>query len=251
MSISKRHHYIPQFLIKGFVSDDKKLSVFDRKENVFLASRKSPKQVFYEWNRNLFEKDGEKTDFVEKLFSNTENKFAPAYTRIINKIGKGTNKYVDLFHMIHYLGTLYNSLPQNDIKISKYVQNSNFKDLGFSIKSKNTNKGVSQEEIEKLQIRFKSDLAFEQLIKLWKGITDYLEVDIIEFYKTCKLYHAETDVRLHILGDRPFLLILNQQRKLDVLRCKKKFCHNNKNLNFQKNRSRLTNRILSKKTHIV
>ena len=52
MSISKRHHYIPQFLIKRFADTDKMLYLYDKEKSAFAKEKRSPKSVFFEMNRN-------------------------------------------------------------------------------------------------------------------------------------------------------------------------------------------------------
>ncbi|WP_343486354.1 DUF4238 domain-containing protein [Allomuricauda sp. d1] len=205
MSISRRHHYIPKFLIQGFAGDDGKLAVFDRQKNLLNPSRKYPKQVFYEWNRNLFFVNGKETDFIEELFSKIESRFAPAYHRIISKEKNPENPYFDHFHLIHYLGILFNSLPLNDEKITELVQKSTFEDFAFQIRNKDGSE-IPEHKKKEILKRFRQEPAFTQAIKSWKGITDYLKLDIVKFSQFCKVYHAASEVQLHLLGDNPFLL---------------------------------------------
>jgi hypothetical protein len=54
MSVTKRHHYIPEFFIKDYVGDDKMVSVYNKITGKLDNLIKSPKQVFFEWNRNTF-----------------------------------------------------------------------------------------------------------------------------------------------------------------------------------------------------
>ena len=83
MSISKRHHYIPEFFIKGFAGEDRLLSVYNKQTAKLEPKRRSPKQIFFEWNRNTFSLNGEDSDFVEKLYQNREDKFSKTYKKIM------------------------------------------------------------------------------------------------------------------------------------------------------------------------
>ncbi len=47
LNITKRHHYIPEFFIEGFVGEDGKLAVFNKETGKLDKLRKSPKQVFF------------------------------------------------------------------------------------------------------------------------------------------------------------------------------------------------------------
>ena len=82
---------------------------------------KSPKQIFFEWNRNTFKANNELTYFVESLYANCENRFAPVYKRFIeNNYGEEFN-LTDLFHVIHYIGILHASLPVRDIEMEELI----------------------------------------------------------------------------------------------------------------------------------
>ena len=124
MGLSKRHHYIPEFFIKGFTGKDGKVSVYDLSEGEIKSGRKSPKQIFYEWNRNTFKIDGQPTDFVEKLYQFGENKFAPVYYKLIEKKGPVDLSAKDRFHLIYFIGSLHWRLPSNDEKVDKKIESS-------------------------------------------------------------------------------------------------------------------------------
>jgi hypothetical protein len=49
---SSRHHYMPKFLIEGFKNTKGTLFVYDKKHNKIIDKGKSPKSIFYEWDRN-------------------------------------------------------------------------------------------------------------------------------------------------------------------------------------------------------
>ena len=51
---SSRHHYIPQFLIKGFYNEKNKVFVYDIQKDEILPDTKSSKSVLFEWDRNTF-----------------------------------------------------------------------------------------------------------------------------------------------------------------------------------------------------
>src|SRR5690554_957685 len=76
MTLSKRHHYIPQFLIKRFADEDNMLYLFDKEKGAFAKERRSPKSVFFEMNRNTWYFDGMPNDNMEKLYAQLEEKFS-------------------------------------------------------------------------------------------------------------------------------------------------------------------------------
>jgi len=70
MNLSQRHHYLPEVYLKGFTGNDGQLAVYDIRKKELKKGRFSPKQVFFEWNRNTFEIHSEKTDFLEISYRN-------------------------------------------------------------------------------------------------------------------------------------------------------------------------------------
>ena len=66
--LSKRHHYIPKFLIKNFSDSDEMLWVYNKTEKRIKKNRQSPKAIFFELGRNLFDVNGEQVDNIEKMY---------------------------------------------------------------------------------------------------------------------------------------------------------------------------------------
>ncbi len=124
MEKSKRHHYIPKFIIKGFTDDNGKIAVFNKDKMAMEPRKRSPKQIFFEWDRNTFEVNNEITDFVEKLFGFGESKFAPVYNKITEEIEHYDLTPLDMFHVIHYIGVLHACLPINDNEFTRFIKNS-------------------------------------------------------------------------------------------------------------------------------
>ncbi len=83
---NRRHHYLPQFYIQGFVNSGNKISVYDKAEKEFKKNEFSPKQIFFEWNRNTLLIQGEKDDFIEKLYGRFESMISSAYIEIVSSL---------------------------------------------------------------------------------------------------------------------------------------------------------------------
>lgn len=76
--LSSRHHYLPQYYIKGFCGSDGKLAVYDKKSDKIHTIRKSPKSVFFELDRHTVETNGLKLSMLEdQLFKDTDNRLSP------------------------------------------------------------------------------------------------------------------------------------------------------------------------------
>ena len=204
MNISERHHYIPEFIIKGFTNSEGKVAVFNKEKMRMETLMKSPKQVFFDWNRNNFEKDNEVTDFVEKLYSNCENKFAPVYQRIIEDVNGENLVPIDLLHLIHYISILNSSLPVKDREIEELIKLSKKEDFFLNIIDLKTKKESidADEYFEK----FKEEPAFMQSVKIMKAIADFMKNKTYLTLDNWKIYSSENNIGTHLIGDNPIIL---------------------------------------------
>ncbi len=78
----KRHHYIPEFYQKGFLSESGELFVYNKKYNGI--SKKTPAQILYTENLHTMQIAGEKTLAIEKFYSEIEGELSK-YISIIRK----------------------------------------------------------------------------------------------------------------------------------------------------------------------
>lgn len=196
--MTERHHYISQFFIKGFVNERNKLYVFDKFEGQFKQNEFSSKQIFYEWNRNTIEVNGEKDDFIEKRYSSIEAKISPAYNKIKNQSGLVSYTATDIFNLLLLVSLTYWRLPINDEETEKFILDSTGKDLFIKIYNKNTNEEAPDEIYDKV----KRTKGFVEMYKLSKPIFDFMALDLNDNIDNWRIGSAST-VKLHILGDNP------------------------------------------------
>ncbi len=86
-SRSKRHHYVPRFVLEMFVDPNGHLHVFDRERQQLYKG--SPNNVFFEkyLYRFLNPFTGENTNIVETELSRVETDAAPVIQKIIRSVG--------------------------------------------------------------------------------------------------------------------------------------------------------------------
>jgi hypothetical protein len=80
MATSKRHHYIPQFYLKGFTNEHGKYYIFDKQIETIRLS--TPINSFFENNRNTVIVKDEKTVFLEDIYSRFDSETAPQLEKI-------------------------------------------------------------------------------------------------------------------------------------------------------------------------
>jgi hypothetical protein len=203
MGISKRHHYLPQFFLKGFTGDDGKLAVYDLRKNELREKRVTPKQIFFEWNRNTFCVQGKETDFVEKLYQRIDNDFAQTYKKILEQKGRSEIKAKELMNLILFIGYTYWRIPKTDQEIRKILRHSSAQELHIRIRNKMTNENAPQDIID----RIINEPAFIETYRMVKPIFDYLKNDTTKKLENWNVYYSPREANeLHVIGDNPIVL---------------------------------------------
>nr|WP_320023216.1 DUF4238 domain-containing protein [uncultured Draconibacterium sp.] len=207
---TKRHHYIPEFYIKGFLNPNNKVYVFDKFERSFKPNDFSPKQIFYEWHRNTLEINGVKDDFIEKLYGYWDNKLSKTYERIINQEGKLNSDPIDYFNLITFISLIHWRIPFHDEMVVEQINKSSNQELYFKIINKNTNQEASPEFYEEVKKR----AGFIEMMRLAKPVIEYLTLDIENSLPNWKIYYSGSATELHILGDNPIVFKTEPEKNI-------------------------------------
>lgn len=134
--LSRRHHYLPRFLLKAFAMDDGRLWVYDKKAKMFWKEPASPKQIFWRPNQNTFEIGDVKTDFLEEIYSKIDDDFAPLHAGLVNRPGPISLTLEEVVHLIKFITISYYRVPLNDQFIKDYVNSRSPQELGFKLVDK-------------------------------------------------------------------------------------------------------------------
>ena len=168
MSISRRHHYIPQFLIRHFTDEKGFLHVYD-KETGEIAQR-SPKAAFFEWNRNTFKIGEKEVDNLEKVYSELDQEFAANLAEVLSDSKHDSGSLTNLLLLAT---TLKWRTPSSDEEFSRLKQDTVLADLGVQIKPK----GPAQEsDPENIQRIVNSEL-FKEGKRLILPVQPFLKAD--------------------------------------------------------------------------
>ncbi|MFM9950533.1 MAG: DUF4238 domain-containing protein [Saprospiraceae bacterium] len=208
---ANRHHYLPQFYIHGFVNSDNKISVYDKQEKRFKKQEFSPKQIFFEWNRNTLLVEGKKDDSVEKLYGYFESLISPTYNRIKMQSGRIKYDINDIFNLLVLVSLTHWRLPLNDVNAENFVQSTPRKDLIIKIFNKETGEEASEDLYEKVKKRN----GFVEMYKLLKPIIDFMSLNMKNSIEHWKIYRADSEIQSHILGDNP--IVFKDQPQNNIL----------------------------------
>lgn len=203
MTLSKRHPYLPQFYIKGFVGNDGKVAVYNKEKDKIDKIRKSPKQLFYEYNRNTFEIDEKKTDFIEKLHTFGENQFVPTYKKIINNLENINLTGYDIFQIMLFITTIYRRIPEQDQNGIEYVKNMTQKNSIIGFRNKKTGEDASEDFFNEMI----NKPFFTESSKIIRSMEDYFKTNRVKTAKNWKLSYAPKNSNpLSLLSDNPLIL---------------------------------------------
>lgn len=201
--ISKRHHYIPEFFIKGFVDETGTLAVFYKHKNRTWSKRAVPKQIFFENNRNLFNIKGKETDFLEKLYGNSENKFAPILNKIITQENSIMITLDEKLQLILFLAQTYWRIPETDEEIEHLIKETSPEELNIAFKDKETGEYAPKDFYDIIL----SERSFIQSYRFAKPLLDFIKKDTeADWLKNWVVYYSPRNSKMQILGDNPIII---------------------------------------------
>lgn len=162
---SWRHHYIPQFYLKGFTSDNGKFKIFDIQKRTFLQKGKSfpAKSYFFEVDGNSIITEDGISDFIEDSFKSIDNKTAAVFNRMNNNsaIEKFGLTGDDIALLQYFVGVMYWRIPANFEEIKNIVERKRLREIGLKILNQ---KGEIIDNIE-FENKLKNDLNFFKAMK--------------------------------------------------------------------------------------
>lgn len=140
-NISWRHHFIPQFYLKGFTSKNGTFKIFDVNKGKFIKDGKEffPESYFFEIDDNSLVIDNEKDDFIELIYK----KFDRTASEILNKIitSNSSERYNindnDIAMLEYFVGMMYWRIPANMKSLRNLIESKRFKNFGLKIQKGN------------------------------------------------------------------------------------------------------------------
>jgi hypothetical protein len=166
-NLSWRHHYIPEFYLRGFTNGNGFFKIFDVQRELFLKSGKdfSPESFFFEKNANtVYTKTGA-DDFLEsKFYSRDDHRIAQVFNLIKSNTVKNrfglTEEHMPLLQ--HFVSIMYWRLPTNYSQVKYLLETRDLHELGLLLMSKTTGKPVRDDQFEN---RIKTDQNFFKAIR--------------------------------------------------------------------------------------
>lgn len=199
MAQSKKHHYLPQFYLKGFLNENKEFFVFDKKLNQIRKS--SPDKSFFENNRNSSQMGNERSVFLEDIYSYFDSLTAPHLDKLRKKtVDNCTLDSESLARMQMFICQLFWRIPGNDLLLSKMADELTFEQAGFDIINKNTRKSIANKE---LQDKLKSEEIFRKMYSIFLPFISIRDKSASDFHYW-RLYFRKD--KCQVVGDIPIVL---------------------------------------------
>jgi Protein of unknown function (DUF4238) len=175
MSDSKRHHYIPQFHIKGFKGADDWYHVYDKKSGR-INPICSSKGIFWEEHRNSIIEPGHTSPMIETQgYSVFETKEAPIIRALQSlTIDKDLLSNDNMMTLNNYIIGLYWRIPHSDSTFDTIATSDGFaisEDDDFFAKSKKSDRplGVSSiKKIHRLLMTAQTMISYSMLNSHWE-----------------------------------------------------------------------------------
>ena len=145
---SKRHHYIPKFFIKNFTDNDGLLFVYNKIDNKIIDSKKSPKSIFFEIDRNTVDFDGHNLDNLEQLYSELDNKISIDLRNVLETKNVTPEELTSIALLACQLKW---RVPNIDSQFNLIKEDLTQEDLSIKITVKDKNTEIDQKAIEHIE----------------------------------------------------------------------------------------------------
>ncbi len=113
MSISQKHHYLPEFYLKGFTNEAGQFSIYDYEQKRIKKNLFYPSTHFFD-NRNLVDVEGEITDVPEKLYSAIDERHAPVIKKMQAQRDVLNPTIEEMLSLQEFVSSIFWRIPHND-----------------------------------------------------------------------------------------------------------------------------------------
>ncbi len=201
---SKKHHYLPVHYLNGFTDNEGLFFVYDKQENRIVPKPVKSRSIFFENNLNTVILKEDRSDFLEDLYTQTENQLWNSFDTIRKSRHTDQIKSLDKMHLYLFLLLLYWRLPSNIDETKRFSEKAftpNSEIDYFQLKSKKEG-GVSPEVVEEMRV----SESFHKVIKLMLPFAPFFKnpawsSQVIDW----KFVYIETGESFFLAGDCPII----------------------------------------------
>ena len=197
MGNSRRHHYIPRFLIDNFTDTDNKVWIYDKEKRELLKNKRSSKAIFFEMDRNNFNVNNETLDKIELIYSDIDNLLSRNLKKVLTThemVGRELTMLISLVTLIKW------RIPASDERFYKQFIDIPIEQLGLKIRPVDREMEVNEKVVKKIK---EMDIV-KELNRILLSIQPLVrEENLNEIYKNC--FIVSYDEFPALLGDVPII----------------------------------------------
>ena len=217
--LSKKHHYLPRYYLRGFTDSDGGFFVYDKHTGKIFPT--SPDAAFFENDLNTAElPDGNQSDFLEGLYTAIENQSWNSLDTIRASTFNTPIEPLDKMNLFSFLLFLHWRLPSNiamaDKLSGQFFREDNVLDY-FKLLSK-TGSAVPEEVVE----RVVNSLAFKKSARMILPFAPFFkDTNWWSNLAGWRFVYSGDENSWFIVGDNP--IITRGESDHDPVNCLKEF----------------------------
>ena len=202
--ISKKHHYLPQYYLKGFTNSDNLFYVYDKQTDSIFPNPISPQSFFFINNLNTVTfPNGGRSDFIEDIYAEIESRTWNSFDSIRNSNPNEPVKYLDKLHLFLFMLFLHWRLPSNFQYIenlcgSLFSKDSKFPYFKISDKNGNEISDASLDEIRTSQ-------SIKKTTRLIAAFSPFFEGDVSKLLMRWRFIYTGDNQSWCMVGDNPII----------------------------------------------
>jgi hypothetical protein len=205
-----KHHYLPQFYLRGFTNEQGRFMIYSVKQQAFKKAGKffSPASHFFLPDDNTLTTDGVPGDYLEELYSGMESRYA----RILEKImavdqGFGLDQQ-EVVLLNYFAGELFWRVPSQRSVINAITDIHRLNQLGVAVIDRTTLQPIDP---DKFSEAVTADTSYFQRLRNVLPATTYWNLMDCSWPATVKTFPGTFPA---ICGDNPVILL--HPEKADV-----------------------------------
>ena len=172
--ISSRHHYLPKFYLNGFTNSEGNLYVYDKLKDTIGIESKSPKSVFYEWDRNTINIQGDNnSSFIEDyLYSILDSQCS----KVVNHFSESEFEDIKLddenmSSFLFFIIVLFWRVPHTDFAVNDILDRAVINSIGIDPDILR-----NDETFRKIQRSFLINHTIDQIISSQRKLKSYSSI---------------------------------------------------------------------------
>jgi len=207
-----KHHYLPQFYLRGFTNEEGLFLIYLIKEQRFKQNGKffTPASHFFLPDDNTIIIDGVRDDFLEENYSRTEGHVAKAIDKIKAVDQNFGLDATEIVLLQYFAAELFWRLPAHRNIIAEVNNIESLKKLGVAVISKKTLRPVSSAEFDRM---VGNDPAYLKYMRTMLPANTYWDLIDCTWPGLIITFPGEFPA---ICSDQP--VILRHPEKLDIFR---------------------------------